>query len=239
MKKLLPFIALFILGIANSCTKMAGYNVTPATATTGTTGTTGSTGTTTASTSTDYLPLTAGTFWTYMETVGSTIDTVTNKLTGTTSTINGKLYYNITSTSQKTGTTTGYFSAIDHVYTERTTVSGIGTVEFLYLKDNLAVGGTWTTSFSDSGTINGLPSQLLGKITEINISHTVQGKTYSSVIHTTLQIQYNYGTGFTTASTYEFYTAKGIGIIDIESLITLPGSAPITGSTLLINYSIK
>jgi hypothetical protein len=231
-------------GKTGSTGSTGSTGITGSTGTTGSTGSTGATGTTGSTgavvdTSKGYFPSAANTYWKYRQVSGSTVDTAINTLTGNTSTINGKLYYDAVNQAGLTGTTTGYYSAINHVFTVRGTSYFQGyTVEILYLKDNLAVNSTWIAPFTDSGTLNGAPARIVGKITEKDISRTVSNKVYNNVIHTTLQLQYDVGSGFTTYGTYEYYIAKGIGVIEADAVVST-GVGTLTTSSVLIDYSIK
>jgi len=252
VKKYLLLLIPVVLISMNSCKKIGGHEIVPSSAGTGATGSTGSTGSTGATGSTGstgssggatmvdttkgYQPAATGNYWKYAES-GSYVDTSLQKVTGTT-TINNKLYSVITAQSILSGNQTWYLSDINHTYTERATVQG-NIIEILYLKDNVAVGTTWTAPASDNGIINGVPAQVSGVLVGKNLSKTVSGKTYANVIHTTILLQYNYGVGFTTSATYDYYIANGIGIIETDASLTLPGAPPTATTTAIISYSIK
>lgn len=182
----------------------------------------------------------AGSYVKYRTVTGTQVDTSTNTMTGNTTIINNKLYGVITTNSVTYGSSTGYFSNINHVYTERATSIYAGvTLELEYLIDNVGVGTTWIAPVTDNGTINGLPARLLGAITEKNITKTVSGTTFKSVIHTTLQLQYDYGSGFETSATYDYYIAKGVGIIEGDAVITFGGIVVTNSTATIIGFSIK
>lgn len=237
----------------NSCQKINGHFILPASKTT--TGTTGSTGTTTGTGSTGntggttgtidttkgYLPLTANTYWKYRATSSSTatVDTSTTTVTGNTATFNGLLYTQATVVSKLFGTSQGYYFVGNHAYIVRGTslINGITTQLELFV-DNLPVGGTWTSQVTDIGTINGVPAQLVGYITGINLTKTVSGITFNSVAHTTLHLQYNFGLGFTDNAVYDCYIAKGVGIIENDADLSSSG-INLTTSSVIIDYSVK
>jgi len=192
-------------------------------------------GTTTPGTNnTGYQPFNSGSYWKYVAT-GSITDEQTQTLTGKAASINGKTYYEMSQNSKTLGTSLGYFNADDGVYKLRasTYING-ATIELTYLDANKAVGETWTAPMTDNGQVNGVPARVLGKIIEKGISHTVSGKSYSDVIHTQIDVQYDMG-GFDTYSTYDMYIAKGVGIIETSNSVLGQKFSDVK----LVEYSIK
>jgi hypothetical protein len=181
--------------------------------TTGTKGGNSTGGTTVTPNSDSYQPVTKDSYWKFAEITGNATNTETHTITGTTATFNNKLYYTFNIVSTALGNTTGYYYHGNDSYSYRGTSAGF-TVEYLYLKDNYAVGKTWTAPITDNGTLNSVSAQLIGQILESGISKTVSGKTFANVIHTQLLIQYDMGNGFETIQTQDYYIAKGIGIIE-------------------------
>lgn len=181
-----------------------------------------------------YQPFTTGSYWKYNQVSnGIGLGVEKHTLTGATQTINNKKYYvlNVETTLPQSGTV--YFSYDNGDYRTRQTAAGV-TVEHLYLKDSYAVNQTWSSNFTDNGSINGVPAKATGKIIEKGITKVVSGKTFTDVIHTQMDLQYDYGAGFTHVQTVDFYVAKGVGIIETDSDIQ-----GFKSQTLLIEYSIK
>lgn len=191
-----------------------------------------------SSASDSYQPVTKGSYWKYRATAGSIIDTSTITMTGATATFNGKTYYIANSTSRTTGASTGYYHADNHQISLRATslMAGI-TAEFYYLNDTMAVNHTWISTLTDDGKVNGVPGRLVGKVIEKGVSKTVGGKAFANVIHTQLDLQYDYGlgTGYMSTMTYDYYTAKGVGMIKVETSV----GGVLIGSTDIIDYAIK
>lgn len=189
-----------------------------------------------------YQPTTANSYWHYKET-GDVIAESTVTATGQKSTINGIDYYVFNTTSpQQPGTMQSYMGVKDHNYYNLAAGSNAGVsfdLNFLYLNDAEAVGYTWD---NNAGQGNGFTASTPGKIMEKGISLTVNGKTYTNVIHTQGNLIYVIpGFGSLNSATYDYYVAKGVGIIRVLSAV---GDATITGTTLhsttdLIDYSIK
>jgi hypothetical protein len=215
MKKYLFLLALPFLVTLHSCKKMVD--------------------TTDVISGGDYQPLTANSTWTYQD-IGTGYTTTTTM--GAAVDINGARYYAAASTSTGySGTQTGYYKVANHFYSIRsTTLSANILVDMVYLNDALPVGGTWTSKLSDNGSLNGVPAQTIGKIIEIGITKTVSGKTFTNVIHSQLYLQYDLGSGFETWTTYDFYVAKNIGVIQTDANIPF---ANLTTSSKLLSYSIK
>lgn len=235
LKHTILFLGLLILTALNSCQKIPGHQIQPGSGS----GSSGSTGGTGGSTTGTYSPVTAGTNWVYKSVIGTSVDTATNTMSGNTTTINGKLYSVVNVTAVKGGNSTVYFATINHVYTAAQAIpTTTDILEMQYLIDNAAVGTTWTTPASPTGTINGVPARISGKIAEAGISKTVSGIVFNNVIHSTILLQYDYGSGFQTNATYEYYVAQNIGVIEVDSSVSAFGSS-VTGSTTILSYKIK
>ncbi|WP_345949487.1 hypothetical protein ABDD95_21825 [Mucilaginibacter sp. PAMB04274] len=183
----------------------------------------------------DYQPLTKGSFWKYDNILATSVDVNTVTITGNTSKINRKTYYEAINDSQANGTTIGFYNNDGGVYRFRTTNAVVGiTAELTFLDENKAVNETWTAPITDNGLVNNIPGRLVGKVVEKGISHTVNGKTFKDVIHTAADLQYDTG-GYSTVLTYNLYYAKGIGLI--EQVSTIAGVTIV--NTKLVEYSIK
>jgi hypothetical protein len=183
-----------------------------------------------------YLPVTSGSTWTYNDVVNGSTSQLTVTMTGATTAFNSKTYYNGTSSSTAKGNSTGYFYAANHGYAIRATSAAAGlTIELQMGNDAQAVGYTWTTTPSDNGTVNGVPAQTVNTIKEKNVTKVVNGKTFTNVIHTQVDLQYNLGTGFQSVAIYDFYLAKGVGLIETDTSVS---GSPYELQTIT-NYTIK
>jgi hypothetical protein len=166
-----------------------------------------------------YLPVTSGSTWTYNDVVGGNTSQLTLTMTGGTTIFNSKTYYVGTSNSSAKGASTGYFYATNHAYAMRAAAAGI-TLELQMGNDAQNVGYTWTTTPSDNGTINGVSAKTVNTIKEKNITKVVNGKTFANVIHTQVDLQYDLGTGFQSVAVYDFYLAKGVGMIETDTSVS-------------------
>jgi hypothetical protein len=184
-----------------------------------------------------YFPVTSGSTWTYNDAVvGGGIGTLAITMTGSTSIINNKTYYVASSNSSVRGTTNGYYYSANHVYAIRATNASAGvTIELQLGDDSKAVGDSWTTAPTDNGTVSGFPARTVNLVKEVNVSKVVNGKTFTNVIHTQVDLQYNLGSGFQSTAKYDIYLAKGVGMIETDTSI---GGAAYEAETIT-SYTVK
>jgi len=185
-----------------------------------------------------YQPVSGGSNWAYHETLssgGSSDELI--KMDGKRTTIKGKLYYAATDKKDSVVATT-YFNHDKDSYFIRSSIIGGGlTVEYLYLKDNLAEGQTWTAPITDDGKLAGFPAQIVGKMVKSDTTFIMSNTTMKNVRHTQLQLQYDIGAGFQTYQLIDFYIARGVGIVRMD---TDGGSYSDNKSTqVLTNYKIE
>ena len=230
MKRL--FLLVTVLALLASCQKEVGFeSSTGGGGGTGGGGTGGGGGTTTDT----YQPVTRGSFWKYKDSaLGGYITTMT--CTGQQKTIDNRVFDVFNSETTGQPSFEGYFYVKKPEYGMRAPVGGVGTLDYIYLNETAAVGHTWTNSM---GTIGQFPARFTGTIIEKNISKTVAGKSFTNVMHTNLVLEYEVPFyGWTEVGNYEYFIAKNIGIIRIESDLGFPGAT--TRTVLdLIDYSIK
>jgi hypothetical protein len=168
-----------------------------------------------------YFPVTSGSSWSYNDVVnGGTVNTLIVSMTGASSVINNKTYFTASSVSSVNGSTTGYYYSANHSFAIRATNAAAAvTIELQLGNDSLAVGSTWTTTPTDNGTVSSFPAKTINTIKEKGITKVVNGKTFTDVIHTQVDLQYNFGGGFQSTAVYDFYLAKGVGMIETDSSV--------------------
>lgn len=102
-------------------------------------------------------------------------------------------------------------------------ISGGLNIERLYLKDNVSTGDTWKQDFPL--TIPGVPLPLTltveNKIAEKGISKTVNGKSFSNVIHVTTTLSAPGIPSSALSSAIDSYYAPGYGLIENTTVIQL------------------
>ena len=183
----------------------------------------------------NYSPLTVGSNWTYNYTEGSSSPTTfTLTVTSKDTSVSGKTYKVLTSSD---GSDNNYLAKVDSNYYRFASFAGIGSFEELYLKDNLAVNGTWTNpvTFQLPGSPIPLTANLNHTVKEKGISHTVNGKAYTDVIHINVDINLFGG----SIGGGDFYYAQGIGLIENQINVSAPGQSAYTTSQQLVSYQIK
>ncbi|MFD0765893.1 hypothetical protein ACFQZI_13610 [Mucilaginibacter lutimaris] len=184
-----------------------------------------------------YLPTTTGSSWTYQSDVTGLTESAEAHITGVITPLNGQNYYELKSSTAGKEDVVQYYYVKDKKYKIiATTVQEKVTVEFFILDDNLPVGGEWTARMSPNGLVNDVPARTKNKIIETGITKTVLGKTYKNVIHTHTIVQYDFGLGdgFQDFGDYDYYLAKGVGLIQTDA--NLLG---FKSTSYLTKYTIK
>ena len=231
VKTLFTLFSLAGILLLCSCQKEVAFIGDPAV-----TDTAGNIDTTGMSLSDNYLPVTTGTFWIYADSgFSNSNDTVT--MVGEQDTIINTISYKKVHSHSAILDDDSYYGQKSHSYYLYGEQNGV-QVTMLMLNDTTSVGNGWVF---DMGLVNGLPGRGTGKIIEKDISFMVKGKIYNNVIHDKYTISYNLLGSFIDFGNYDFYFAKGIGLIKIISSVpaTLGGADGINSKQELINYSIK
>ncbi|MDB5192431.1 MAG: hypothetical protein JWQ96_1994 [Segetibacter sp.] len=179
----------------------------------------------------NFSPVSANSTWTYRNENNSTYTlTATNRDT----TINTKTYRVFTNSS---GGFQYMGKSVDSYYRFGiiAAIGGTGTEE-LYLKDNLAVNGTWSdtkqVTIPNFGPVN---ANLGYTIKSKGGTKVVSGRTFNNVVHVKLDISVS-GLGIGGG---DFYYAEGVGMIENAISITVPGQPAVNTSQVLIQYEIK
>ncbi|WP_127128572.1 hypothetical protein [Pseudoflavitalea rhizosphaerae] len=187
-----------------------------------------------------YLPLTKGTTWKYKET-GFADAEYTMTVTDRKQTVNNINFTVVTSDFQGTVVEGLMAQKGANYYIKQSGNSPNTGASFdftmLFLNDKEAAGYTWDFNGGQGG---GFTAKIPGKIIERDLSMTVAGKNYTNVIHTQLTLAYEMPVvGTTDFMIYDYYVAKGVGIIKIDSE-TPPGiPVSVTSVVELQDYSIK
>ena len=191
----------------------------------------------TPSSADSYFPVTAGSTWRYYDLVqGGSTDTITIKMTGGTSTFDNKTYYNAASISTNNGAGTEFFYAANHEYSIRALNAYAGTtIELKLYNDTATVGNNLFSTPTDNGLVDIIPARTINTVIAKNLTWTINGKTFTNVIHTEVDFQYDYSGSYQTGFLYDFYLAKGIGMI--ESQLTILGGT--YEEEVILDYSIK
>lgn len=183
-----------------------------------------------------YSPTTTGTWWKYKDSTSGI--TTTTTIADRTKTVNGIVYKAMVGDA---GTTdTGWIASPQpdyYIYQKGVSPNSGASYDVLfhYLNDTASVGSHWKYQ---AGQGNGFTAFIETTIMERNITMTVAGKSYQDVIHTQLVWTYEIFGQAIDAMQYDYFTAKGVGIIKIRStgLTLLSGFQACTD---LVDYSIK
>ena len=174
----------------------------------------------------NYLNTTSGSTWTYHEnnTSGPTPVSSDYILTSTSkdSTINTRSYHVYTFSYGGSQ----YLNISGHDYYQFDSLPGglgAGTFERLYLKDDMAVGGSWTQTLNVTipSVPLPLPVTVTNTIAEKGISRTVNGINYTNVIHVSTAITSVLIPAASLTSSIDSYYAPKYGLIENTSVINL------------------
>jgi hypothetical protein len=184
-------------------------------------------------TSSDYQPVSANSEWDYLSTMTGSSKTVA---LGTDTTINGRKYYEFNKIASG-ATERGYISKVNGIYRTFGNFAPIGQViELTYLKDS-AIGTNWTNTI----TVNGFSNYHKYTVSKRDIQHTVNGKTYNTVI----EVNYDFliddllgGGGQVNVGGGKYYYAKGVGLIEAYINTNFFGVSS-SDTSRLVNYVIR
>lgn len=180
---------------------------------------------------TTYLPLTKNTFWKYKDSTTGKLITLT--VTGVQKTIRNKSYETIAGSLY---TNPAYYSVAGNDYYVYYELAGIEK-EFLFLNDIKVAGDSWMV---DMGLINGQVATGIGRIIQREKTIHVEGRTYQHVIHSTFTIYYQLSGNTLSYGGYDYYTARGVGIVKMESHFGIDGVQTLfTDLKTLVDFSIR
>ncbi len=195
-----------------------------------------------------YMSLTAGSTWNYelVNNVSTTTSTYVLTSTSRDSTINGKSYHVFTNSS---GSANEYHNiTANDYYNFRNLPGALGgsSVENIYLKDNAAVGASWSQTYPVTVSGVALNVVITNTIAEKGISKTVKGTGYNDVIHVTTAITVTIGgiplPASALTTNIHFYYAGKFGMIQSSNVINLNYAGFIDNTnqqTSLVSANIK
>ena len=195
-----------------------------------------------------YLTITAGSTWNYHETDSSdTAASIETNYTVTSTTqdssIGGKSYHVFTNSQRGNE----YRNITGNDYYEFDSLpTGLGTSIFerLYLKDNAVAGTTWsqTLNVTYPGFSIPVPLTITYSIVEKGISLSVNGTSYTNVIHVATSITSTLIQSTSLVTNINSYYAEKYGLIQTTSIVTLDflGTAQnINTETKLVNATLR
>jgi hypothetical protein len=236
MKSIKSIVALFVLSLAFTTVSCDNEPVDPALEIGGG-----------GSSSGDYWPTAINNEW-LMERDGVALDPL--KIVGT-GNFGGQTYYKFApqsgSGTSTSGTVTNWLNKSNGVYKLKTDdinvnaggFSGTQTgYEFIILKDNIAVGQSWSGTYTSTTTYTGIPSITLttnytGTILAKNVTATVDGETYNDVIKVSLVQNASMAGAPATVVNTEYWFAKNVGVIK-----SISNDAGNSYESILVDYTL-
>ena len=236
MKSIKSIVVLFVLSLAFTTVSCDNEPVDPALEIGGG-----------GSSSGDYWPTAINNEW-LMERDGVALDPL--KIVGT-GNFGGQTYYKFApqsgSGTSTSGTVTNWLNKNNGVYKLKTDdinvnaggFSGTQTgYEFIILKDNIAVGQSWSGTYTSTTTYTGIPSITLttnytGTILAKNVTATVDGETYNDVIKVSLVQNASMAGAPATVVNTEYWFAKNVGVIK-----SISNDAGNSYESILVDYTL-
>lgn len=191
----------------------------------------------TVSSADSYFPITAGSTWRYRDFKrdGSS-DTITVKMTASKSTFNGKTFMVASTQSRESGAGAEYFYSDKHLNIIRSLNIYAGEVLELDLFNDTAAIGTKIISYpTDNGFVGNLAARTVNTTVEKNLTIKLGSTTFTGVIHTHVVLEYLLLSGFSTNLIYDFYLAKGIGVIESQLIVL----GTVFEGQYILDYTIK
>jgi hypothetical protein len=184
-----------------------------------------------------YQPLSTGSWWKYKDSASASISTLT-VLSGT-KTINGILYTDVKG-EQGSQVDTAYQASPqpNYYFNAKGFSPNTGApydLTFHYLNDTAAVGYSWQYN---GGQGNGFTAVMTTTIIEKNISVAIGGRTYTNVIHTQTALAYDILGTVMDFGTYDYFFAKGVGIIRVRAQLDAFGTV-LSSCSDLVDYHIN
>jgi len=170
-----------------------------------------------------YHPLSVGSWWKWKDSASGSV--TTNTVLSITKTINNITFNGMLGSANGRLDTGWAASPKPNYYYAAKGASPAGAtfdLLFHYLNDTAAVGYTWEYN---AGQGNGFTAKMKTTIIAKNLSLSVEGKNYTNVIQTRMLMSYDiFGTPMEFGS-YDYFVAKGVGIIRIRSKLGAFGTS--------------
>lgn len=177
-----------------------------------------------------YQPLTVGSTWKYRDSIsGSTYAQTVIDSSATFNNIKYQVMYSDNGTAFYAKSGSSYWV---RSYTNPADPSTV--ISLNYLDDAAAAGSSWNTQT----TLGGVPATATTSIVEKGISKTINGKTYSNVIHSRITVVFTLQ-GISINENFDYYAAKGIGIVSATTAYGLAGNMELVSAINLVDYTVK
>lgn len=170
-----------------------------------------------------YISATAGSSWNYeiTDNVAATTSPYTVTSTNRDSSVNGKVYHVYTN-SGNNGSEYYNISGGDYTSFQNLPAAvGGSKAENLYLKDNVTFNTSWSQSYNITISSITVKVTLVNKIIETGVNITVNGKTYTKVIHVQTSITADGVPPAALTSDIQSYYAPKVGLVQNTTKINL------------------
>ncbi|MDB5249489.1 MAG: hypothetical protein JWQ40_3883 [Segetibacter sp.] len=177
-----------------------------------------------------YQPLTKGSFWKYRDSADK--DMSLHTALDVMKTINGKIYTAVLA-SDSTSTDSVYF-AHDSINYYMYTLEDTSSFTFNYYNDTAKIGKSWDYTSGNGSSAIRLRTTVISRKTNLTVNNTV----YKNVVHSQVQMTTLTSGTFTPQFIFDYYLAKGVGLIKARTKGVGPASG-ILNTEELTEYSIK
>ncbi|MBC7913039.1 MAG: hypothetical protein H7Y07_02855 [Pyrinomonadaceae bacterium] len=186
-----------------------------------------------------YQPTIKNFTWSYSLSFAGKSIPYTRIMNGKAATINGNTLFEATVSPASSPSEKVYFGSSNHIYRFRNDGLPNGAeIDLEYLNDTAKVKYSWEKGIIDPES-NAVVGKSITTIKETGITKEVKGVKYRDVIHTEVKTQYITGRDtFTDMTTYDFYIARAVGIIQLDTKNHLGGES-LNTSLQLEKYFVK
>jgi len=161
--------------------------------------------------STSYLPLAIGNTWTYIHN-NDVKDLITAKVDGNTFFQGFQQFVSVSGT----GYDGMYYLQYDNLYSMMV-YPDVGPAFSTPILDSYQPEGySVVTKDSIAYSNDQTPPRSIMTIVQSGFSEAINGKTYRNVIHTVVDVEEAFNGNYMNIKTYDFYFARGIGLIEID-----------------------
>ena len=191
----------------------------------------------TTSTVNSFNPLSTGSWWKYKDSASGSVST--NTVGSDTRTFSSIVYKALVSTTDTQTDTLWAASPQPDYYLAAKGVSPSGStydLTFYYLNDTASVG---YSKRYNAGSGNDFTAYITTTIIAKDLTMTIAGKTYTNITQTRLDLSYDFFGTVTESGFYNYFTAKGVGIVKIRAEVELGGISVLQTCSDLTDYHIE
>lgn len=184
-----------------------------------------------------YQPVVKGSTWTYsVEAFGFPAGNATISITGDVQTINNTTFFKSQTINPGGDTQFSFCGSRGNLFLNYDPDTRI---EQPYLDISKPAGASFNTAVNDPNN-PGVPARYVTTIVEKDVTKTINSRSFKNVIHTRVEMQYDYGSGYVAETVEELYVAKGVGIVEWDTSAAFLTSTPsLVSKLIIVSYDIK